>query len=119
VITAARLQEERQRVRAAGVRGGRAFDVEAAMAEMRDQGFDPHGQGLVLIFGPAPTLAAGDVRLERFVFRVEGSKPTIEIEVELLPGQIPESEWTPLIARGWVRDRRNPPIPEFYPAGDA
>lgn len=116
-ITVVRLQRERQRASAAGVRGGRAFDIEAAMAEMREQGYDPHRQVVELVFGPAPVQSAYDERLDRFIFRIAGSKPTIEIEVELPPGQIAEAEWTPLIAPGWVRDRIRPPIPEFYPAG--
>ncbi len=48
-----------------------------------------------------------------------GSKPAIDLEVELLPGQIPEAEWQTLIGPGWVRERIYSPIPEFYPAGDA
>ena len=119
MLTVDRLQTERQRTRASGARPGRNFDIEAVMAEMRDQGFDPYRDGLELVFGPSPTLSGDETRLERFVFRVPGSKPAIEIEVELLPGQLPEAEWQPLIASGWVRDRINPPIPEFYPAGDA
>ena len=75
MITVSRLQAERQRARAAGARGGRAFDIEAAMAEMREQGFDPHRHGVELIFGPAPAAGADGARLERFVFRVAGSKP--------------------------------------------
>lgn len=116
-ITVVRLQRERQRAITAGMRGGRAFDLEGAMAEMREQGFDPHRQVVELVFGPAPVQSAYDERLDRFIFRIGGSKPTIEIEVELPPGQIPEAEWTPLIASGWVRDRIRSPIPEFYPAG--
>ena len=117
MITVARLQEERERARAAGVRGGRAFDIEAAMAEMREQGFDPHRHGVELIFGPAPAVGADGARLERFVFRVAGSRPAIEVEVELPPGRIPEDDWAPLVSPGWVRDRIRTPIPEFYPAG--
>lgn len=116
-ITIVRLQRERQRARAAGTRGGRAFDLEAAMAAMREQGFDPHREVVELVFGPSPVLSAYDERLDRFIFRVAGSKPAIEIEVELPPGQIAEAEWTPLIAAGWVRHRIRSPIPEFYPAG--
>ena len=117
MITVSGLQAERQRARAAGARGGRAFDIEAAMAEMREQGFDPHRHGVELIFGPAPAAGADGARLERFVFRVAGSKPAIEVEVELPPGQIPEADWAPLTSPGWVRDRIHAPIPEFYPAG--
>ena len=116
-ITVARLQQERQRAHAAGMRGGRAFDIEAAMATMREQGYDPHRQLVELVFGPAPVQSAYDERLERFIFRIAGSKPTIDIEVELPPGQLPEAQWTPLIGPGWVRDRIRTPIPEFYPAG--
>lgn len=116
-ITVIRLQRERQRATASGVRGGRGADIEAAMAEMREQGFDPHGQTVELVFGPAPVVSAYEERLDRFIFRIPASKPAIEIEVELPPGQIPEAEWTPLIASGWVRDRIRTPIPEFYPAG--
>ena len=77
-ITVARLQQERQRAHAAGMRGGRAFDIEAAMATMREQGYDPHRQLVELVFGPAPVQSAYDERLERFIFRIAGSKPTIE-----------------------------------------
>ena len=94
-ITVARLQQERQRAHAAGMRGGRAFDIEAAMATMREQGYDPHRQLVELVFGPAPVQSAYDERLERFIFRIAGSKPMIEIEVELPPGQLREAEWTP------------------------
>lgn len=119
MLTVARLQQERQRAGAAGARSARHFDLEAVMAEMRDQGLDPHRDGVELIFGPTPILGTDGLRLERFIFRVAGSKPTIDLEVELLRGQLPEAEWQPLIARGWVRERINPPIPEFYPAGNA
>ena len=116
-ITVMRLQRERQRASVAGVRGGRAFDIEGAMAEMREQGYDPHRQVVELVFGPAPVMSAYEERLDRFIFRIPGSKPGIEIEVELPPGQIAEAEWEPLIGPGWVRDRIRSPIPEFYPAG--
>ena len=119
MLTVARLQQERQRVGAAGARSARHFDLEAVMAEMRDQGLDPHHDGVELIFGPAPILSSDELRLERFIFRVAGSKPAIDLEVELLSGQLPEAEWQALIAPGWVRERLYPPIPEFYPAGDA
>ena len=105
MITVVRLQEERQRALASGARPGRGFDFAAAMAEMRDQGLDPHGHPTELIFGPASTLGGGEAELERFVFLAVGSRPPIEIEIELLPGQLEELEWRPLVAPGGVRDR--------------
>jgi hypothetical protein len=105
VITVMRLEEEHRRTLSRGVRPSRRFDFSAAMAEMRDQGLDPHSHALELIFGPAPTLGADGTDLERFVFRVATSAPGIEVEVELLPGQIEEVEWRELTARGWLRDR--------------
>ena len=77
------------------------------MAAMRDQGLDPHATALELIFGPTPALGADESRLERFVFRVAASEPGIEVEVEaeLLPGQIAEEEWRTLTAPRWIRDR--------------
>ena len=119
MLTVSRLQEERQRTLASGVRLGRHFDIEAVMAEMRDQGLDPYRAGVELIFGPSPTLSGDETRLERFVFRVAGSKPAIEIEIELLPGQLLEAEWQPLIAPGWVRDRIHTPPPDLWAGGDA
>jgi hypothetical protein len=118
MLSVARLQQECQRVQAVGKGTNRHFDIEAVMAEMRDQGLDPYKHEIELIFGPTPTLTADDQRLERFVFRVTASKPSIEIEVELFPGQLAEAEWQPLKATGWLHHRISSSIPDFYPAGE-
>ena len=104
-MTLMRLEEEHQRALGAGVRPSRRFDFASAMAGMRDQGLDPHAQLLELILGLAPTLGADGTQLERFVFRVQTSDPGIEVEVELLPGQLGEAEWRTFIVHGWLQDR--------------
>ncbi len=104
-MTLIRLKAEQRRTQRSGVRPSRPFDFSPAMAAMRDQGLDPHATALKLIFGPAPALGADGARLERFVFRVVGSDPGIEVEAELVPGQFAEAEWRGLTASTWVRDR--------------
>ncbi len=104
-MTLMRLEAEQRHTQQRGVRPSRRFDFTAAMAAMRDQDLDPHATALELIFGPAPALGADGTPLERFVFRVAASEPGIEVEAELLPGQIAEAEWRTLTAARWVRDR--------------
>ena len=104
-MTLMRLEAEQQQTLRSRVRTSRRLDFSPAMAGMRDQGLNPHADALELIFGPVPALGADGSRLERFVFRVAASAPGIEVEAELLPGQIPEHEWRGFTAPRWVRDR--------------
>ena len=104
-MTLMRLEAEQRRTQRSGVRPSRRFDFSPAMAAMRDQGLDPHRTALELIFGPTPALGADESRVERFVFRVAASEPGIEVEAELLPGQLAEEEWRTLTAPRWIRDR--------------
>lgn len=104
-MTLMRLEAEQQQTLRSGVRASRRLDFSPAMAGMRDQGLDPHADALELIFGPVAALGADGARLERFVFRVAASEPGIEVEAELVPGQIAEEEWRTLTAPRWIRDR--------------
>ena len=112
MVTLVDLQIAQQRTIAAGINPGRMSDAPSAMAEMRDQGFDPHSQPLVLIYGPERTTGSRREPLDRYVFRVEGSHPPVEVEVVLLPGTFSEAQWRGWITRGWVRDRTS-----NYPPG--
>lgn len=51
-----------------------------------------------------PALGADGSRLERFVFRVVAGESGIEVEAELLSGQIAEPEWRALTGMTWVRE---------------
>ena len=101
----ARLELEQQRTLGSGVRTSRRIDFSTAMALMRDQALDPYTHPLELIFGPAAAVGADRSPVERFVFRVIDSKPGIEIEIELVPGQLAEDEWLEVRSATWVRDR--------------
>jgi hypothetical protein len=105
MVTLAELQDAQQRTRAAGINPGRYSDAASAMAQMRDQGLDPHVCPLALVFGPERTIGSRREPLDRFVFRVEGSTPPIELEVVLLPGTFSEVQWRAWIVRGWVQTR--------------
>jgi len=87
------LQQALNRALARGFRPNHRADFASAMAAMRDQGRDPYTQPLTVVVGPYQTLGADSRTLERYVFRVPGGLPWIEIEVELPPGSLPRALW--------------------------
>lgn len=104
-ITLARLETETARTVQGGARPSRRPEFAAVMAAMREQGRDPVTTALTLVLGPFMRPGDDGRPLERFIFRVEGGSPLIEIEVELLPGLIAEHEWRAVRASIWRRTR--------------
>jgi hypothetical protein len=96
VATVIELQRHQRLTLEAGVRPDRPADFWTVMAEMRDQGFDPYVEVARCILGPFALLRTDrhDRRLVRCLFRIPGSRPTIEFEVDLLPGLLTPEDCT-------------------------
>jgi len=95
MTTVMQLEAFQQRTLAAGAHPDRRADFWTVMAEMREQGFDPCTEQVACVWGPLMiTCFTGyDGDLMRCLFRILGSHPWIEFEVDLLPALLSSEDW--------------------------
>jgi len=100
------LQEAYARTIASGVEPDHVADFAQVMVEMRDQGLDPYSHPMTLVLRPyRSAVGRGGHTVKRFIFRIEGSDPIVEFGVDLLPGLLPEEQWTAARSATWRRTR--------------
>ena len=110
------LQRYQRRTLQAGLRPDRPADFWTVMAEMRDQGFDPYIDEARCILGPFSLVHTDghDRGLVRVLFRIAGSRPTIEFEVDLLPGLLTPED-CPAAESRVAHPSPEPPIFDYRP----